>query len=150
MTLPQKNIKIGLFFNERLPIPEHQYANTRSQQPSYRNPMVVSMRPVASLAPAKSSYGSQFACSQFLKTEKSTFGKVLKFQNPLFLSKPRKISLPTNQSIDLKSSIGLNKSELHKSSHISANNSFWSHESSVLEVRKDIESKFKRTRMILR
>ena len=104
------------------------------------------MRPIASLMPAKISYEGQHACSYSLKTEKSTFGKVLKYQNPLFLAKARKISLPTDKSLELKSS----HSQIYQKSQMPANNSFLAHESAVLEVRKDIESKFKRTRLILK
>ena len=132
MTLPQRNIRIGLFFNERLQMPEQHHVKNHTYHPSYRNPMVASMRPIASLRPAKNGCDTQFACSHFLKSEKSTFGKVLKFHNPLFTNKPRKVSLPTDKSLDLKSSMGLTQSQLHQSGHLSANNSFLAHESAIL------------------
>lgn len=88
--------------------------------------------------------------STYLKTDKGTISKILKFHNPLLLAKAKKVSIPMERSLDLKSNSGLNQSQYNQSSNLSANQSFIKNESIAQEIQKGIADKFKRTRLILK
>ena len=74
--------------------------------------------------------------STYLKADNGTIGKILKFQNPLFLSKPKKVSISLDKSLDLKSTAGFAQSQTNQNATINHNHSFLKNESIVQEVRK--------------
>ena len=56
--------------------------------------MAATVRPTVSMAaPVKMSEGSNRVFSSYLKTDKGTIGKILKFNNPLLLTKNKKNSI---------------------------------------------------------
>jgi hypothetical protein len=98
MTLPHKNIKVGLFYNERIEIPPT-YGHHRSNQSSHRQTLGQDTRNNSYILPSNGALNQPRANSHYLKTDTGTFGKLLKYNNPLISSKSRKISLPTDKSI---------------------------------------------------
>lgn len=88
------NIKMGLFFNEKVGA-EYNKSLINWTKPSTYSHVAVTVRPTVGFnAPFQTYYSSKRALSNYLKPDNSTISKILRFQNPQRLAQSRRSSLP--------------------------------------------------------
>ena len=150
MSIEQKNVKMGLFFNDK--IGNDQNKNIINWvKLSHRNKVDVTVRPTAHFtSPPQIYYSTKRALSNYLKPDNSTIIKILRLQNPQRMSQSRKSSLPNEKSFDGRSSGGKISCKPNHSGHLTLTQSFFGRDTDVKIIRKELEDRFQRTRLILK
>ena len=120
MDVKHKNIKMRLFFNERVG-PQENKNRINWVNSSHRSNVAVTVRPTVSFGtPQQTYYSAKRALSNYLKPDNRTISKILRFQNPQRLTQSRKSSLPSEKSLDVRSSGG----KIHTQASFSGNHTF--------------------------
>lgn len=95
-------------------------------------------------------YSTKRAHSDYLKVDKSTFVKILKFNNHPSLVQQKRNNLYTEKSIDIRSSLNQVPSKNWQTWSQTFSQSLVDKNENLNENRKSIEGKFQRTRLILK
>lgn len=148
-TVPHKEIKISIFFNQNLTPASRAYAHCST--PSYRNPIDITLKPSATFsAPKGSFHATTYSYSSSCRAKDNTLSKILKFNLSTPSAKQRGITQPEDKSFNLKSNTeDVSQKYSKKSNLICKTNGLYNH-SGVTTIRKEIEEKFHRTRLILK
>ena len=149
LAIPHKDIKISSFFNQTLIPVGRVYAHCSN--PSHRSPIDITLRPSATFSTPKGSlYATSHSYSDTFRGREDTLTKILKFNQSTASAKHRGITLPDDRSLDLKSNTEDINQKFSKKSNLISKMNVQPHHPGVDIVRKEIEDKFHRTRLILK